>query len=239
MKTSTRLLIFLIIILLLTDLAVIYPRITSYFSYQEYPRQEVNITKIIDGDTIEIESEETISRARLKGINTPEKNQPYYDEATDFLKNIKDKTVEIENHGQDKYNRILVYVFYKDELLNREILENGLGNLYYYSEDNHYQELKKAEQKARQQEKGIWKSSENTGCIELIKLQYEEPEKLILENNCNKKITLTIKDEATHTYQETIKPKSTLTKTTSHIWNDAGDSVFIWDKSGLLLYYSY
>ena len=41
------------------------------------------ISRVIDGDTVELEDGRTI---RLLNINTPEKGRPFSDEATDFLK---------------------------------------------------------------------------------------------------------------------------------------------------------
>ncbi|MGB2842733.1 MAG: hypothetical protein WBC40_09725 [Halobacteriota archaeon] len=43
------------------------------------------VSRIIDGDTIELQNGE---RVRLLGINTPEKGQPYYEEATNRLKEL-------------------------------------------------------------------------------------------------------------------------------------------------------
>ncbi len=40
------------------------------------------VSEVIDGDTIKLQNGE---RVRLLGINTPEKGQPYYEEATNRL----------------------------------------------------------------------------------------------------------------------------------------------------------
>ena len=75
--------------------------------------------------------------------------------------------------------------------------------------------------------------------IELIKLKTDEPEKLVLQNNCNKEIKIVFKDDATHIYRATINSNSQFTKEFSHIWNDAGDSIYIHDTKGLLIFYRY
>ena len=195
------------------------------------------IYRVIDGDTLELDSGQKL---RLKGINTPEKSMPFYQEATEFTRQlIENKSVKIESHGRDKYGRILSYIFLNNQNINSEILAEGLGALYYYEEDKHYEELKQAEEFARLSQKGFWKKSPNANCLELIELKTDEPEKLILQNNCNKKLEIIFKDDATHIYHATLDPNSVFTKEFSHIWNNAGDSIYISDDKGLLIFYRY
>ncbi len=233
---TKRLLIFLAIIIILIDLAYFYPKLTGEAIYE---LRTANVTKVIDGDTIETD----IGKVRFLGINTPEKKMPYYNEAKSYLEEFLGKTVEIEVYGEDKYKRILGYVFYNDKLINKEILEKGLGSLYVYEKDRHYSDLKKAEQEAREQEKGIWKKSENYGCIELINLKYTEEdrcnnqEQMIFNNRCST-LNLTLKDDANHIYKISIE-KGIFMQNFSCIFNDEGDSLFLRDDEGLLLYYNY
>jgi len=195
------------------------------------------VSRIIDGDTLDLTTDQ---RVRLKGINTPESSMPYYQEAKQLLQSlVQNKSIEIESYGTDKYGRILAHLFLNDKNINKEILQQGLATLYYYEPDQHYEELKQAEEFARLNQKGLWKKSPNTNCIELINLKTDEPELLILENKCNKEINITFKDDATHIYKETLKPNSILTKEFSHIWNTDGDSIYIRDSEGLLIFYRY
>jgi micrococcal nuclease len=199
--------------------------------------QTFQISQVVDGDTVKLTNSATL---RLIGINTPEKNMPLFQEATDFLTIlIQNKSVQIESHGTDRYGRTLSYIFLDDKNINKEILTEGLATLYYYDKDNHYEELKQAEEFARLNEKALWKKSPDENCIKLIQLKTDEPEKLILENKCDKQINITFKDDATHIYKETLNPKSTFTKTFSHIWNTNGDSIYIRDNNGLLLFHRY
>jgi endonuclease YncB( thermonuclease family) len=220
--------------------------ITGIFYYflasPEIENQEVLIANIIDGDTVKIENGQSV---RLKGINTPEESMPLSLEAREFLENlVQNQTVELESYGFDRYGRIIAYIFLNGENINKKILENGFGHLYYYEKDNHYNEMLQAESKAFDEKRGIWKESQNKGCLTLIELKYkEEPkrcsnnEKLILENSCEE-LTVTIKDDATHIYEEKI-PRGTFEKNFSCIWNDAGDSLYISDEEGLLIFYRY
>lgn len=234
-----RLLMFLVVLILLIDLAYFYPKLTGKVT-KDYERITVNISRVIDGDTFKDNSGQSY---RLLGINTPEKKQAYYNEAKDFLKQYEGKEAEIEIHGEDKYKRILGYVYFNNKLLNKEILEKGLGNLYVYEKDKHFQELLEAEKYAQGRELGIWKKSENYGCLEIVEFNYAEEERcknqeqLILNNKCES-LNLTLKDDANHIYKININ-KGIFVQNFSCVFNDEGDSLFIRDERGVVLYYHY
>jgi endonuclease YncB( thermonuclease family) len=96
------------------------------------------VSKIIDGDTFELCSGETV---RLLCVDTPEKGQGGYQEATNFLSNtifLKDITLKPSNYGgndTDKYGRLLRWVYIANQttgeeiLVNRLILEEGYGDI--------------------------------------------------------------------------------------------------------------
>lgn len=66
------------------------------------------VTKIIDGDTFEINNGE---RIRIADMDTPEKRQPGYQKAKKALENlILDKEVRIEPVAKDKYKRTIAKV---------------------------------------------------------------------------------------------------------------------------------
>ena len=210
-----------------------------YYNIAEvkFTTETFQISKVIDGDTLDLS---TGQRVRLKGINTPEPTMQYYTEAKNLLQNmVQNRLVQIEFHGTDKYGRFLGYIFLEDKNINKEILQQGLGTLYYYNKDSHYKELEQAEEFARLNQRGLWKKSPNENCVELIKLKIDEPEKLTLQNKCNRKLEIIFKDDATHIYKETLEPNSIFTKEFSHIWNTDGDSLYIRDTEGLLIFYRY
>ena len=202
----------------------------------------VNISRVIDGDSLALDDGRKV---RLLGINTPEKGMILYDKATKFLKELGGKEVKIESIGEDKdkYGRLLRYVFYQDKLFNEEILKHGLGNFYSYSKDKYTPRLLESEEYAREQQLGIWKSSPNLGCIELVELKFEEntrcknQEKIFLNNKC-KKIQVLLKDDATNIYKIELD-NGIFTKNFSCVWNNEGDSVYIWDSEGMVLFYRY
>jgi len=223
---------YLIILILFVISGIFYYHITDPTQTQTF-----QVSRVIDGDTIETS---TNIQIRLLGINTPEKSQPFYIEATNFLsQQIQNKSIKTEIYGTDKYGRTLAHIFIDDKNINEQILKQGLATLYYYEKDKHYGKLKQAEEFARLNQKAIWQKSPDADCIEITKFKTNEPEILILKNNCDKILNITFKDDANHIYQTTINPSSQFTQNFSHIWNDEGDSIYIRDKRGLLLFHRY
>ena len=233
-----RKIIFLISLIILTG--IIYYHLTE----EKIPLITAKITKVIDGDTVQTEDG---TKIRLKGINTPEKEELYYKEAKEFLENlVLNKTVQIEDYGLDKYKRTLGYLYLEKSLINLQIVEEGLAYSFEYETDSHSKEIRNSEGSARIKELNLWKKSPNTECIKLINLQYIEPikrctngEVLQIENLCDKNFDVTIKDDATHVYKEKILANSIFSKNFSCIWNDDGDSLYLRDDKGLLIFYRY
>ncbi len=195
------------------------------------------VARVIDGDTLQLYNTQ---RIRLLGINTPEKKRLLYQDAKDLLIIlVANKSVRLESHGTDKYGRTLAYIFLNNKNINAQMLSSGLATLFYYNRDSHYKQLKQAEEFARLNNLGLWKKSPNSNCIKIIQFKTNEPESLTLQNNCNVQLYITYKDDASHIYETTMKPKSQYTKTFSHIWNTDGDTIYIYDKQGLLLFQRY
>lgn len=205
-----------------------------------------NITRIIDGDTIETSQ----GKVRLLGINTPEKKEYYYGEAKNYLEQYVGKEVKLIyfNEDKDKYGRKLRYVFY-NEFLNEMILTKGYAHYYSYQEDKYSKILINAENKAINNEMGIWEKSKDacSKCIILNELNNKDPgEYIILENKCYFSCNLSgwiIKDDASNKrllnfiLYEKEKIKIDFS---GRVWNDAGDSFYLRDSEGkLVIFYRY
>ena len=126
-------------------------------------KQAVKVIRVVDGDTIEIEGGQKI---RYIGIDTPETVDPrksvqcYGKEASDKNKElVEGKDVELEKDVSetDKYGRLLRYVWIGDLLINEFLVQEGYAQSSSYPPDVKYQEkFDEAEQKAREEEKGLW-----------------------------------------------------------------------------------
>ena len=89
------------------------------------------VSRVIDGDTFETKNGQKV---RLLAVNAPEIGQPGADEATEFLKQkVLNKEVELiiqHDYRFDIYDRILAVVKIGDEIINKELLEKGLAEIY-------------------------------------------------------------------------------------------------------------
>jgi endonuclease YncB( thermonuclease family) len=114
------------------------------------------VVRVLDGDTIEVltDKKERI-RIRLEGIDCPESGQPFSNKATKLTKElVAGKTVTVVKSGEDRYGRILGFVFVGDVNVNKELLKNGLA--WHYKYFNKDEELARLETQARLKKIGIW-----------------------------------------------------------------------------------
>jgi micrococcal nuclease len=120
-------------------------------------KQTAIATRVTDGDTITIEGGE---RVRLLGINSPEKGEKFYSEGKQFVEQrILYKEVELERDviDKDQYGRILRYVWLNGELVNEQIIRQGLAIAQIYEPNHKYNKAIAAAEKAAINEKlGIW-----------------------------------------------------------------------------------
>lgn len=130
-----------------------------------FTNEFVKVTKVIDGDTIEIEGG---YRIRYIGIDTPETVHPsqpvecFGKEASTKNKElVEGKTVRLERDitELDRYGRLLRYVWLGDVLVNEILVKEGYATSYTYPPDVKYQErFVQTEREARENKKGLWAS---------------------------------------------------------------------------------
>ncbi len=124
------------------------------------------VTRVIDGDTIEIDINGTIYKVRYIGLDAPELDdeRPEFcalaQEATRYNRQlVEGKTVRLEKDisETDRYGRLLRYVYVDDIFVNAELVEQGLAWAKVYEPDPKYQDyLEELEMEAEQAGKGIW-----------------------------------------------------------------------------------
>ncbi|WNM54535.1 endonuclease [Staphylococcus phage S-CoN_Ph23] len=91
-------------------------------------------TNVVDGDTIDILLDlgfKTTAerRVRLLNVDTPERGQENYKEATDFTKScVENKEIYVQTYKSDVFGRYLANVWYEDGeyCLNDELRNAGL-----------------------------------------------------------------------------------------------------------------
>jgi endonuclease YncB( thermonuclease family) len=138
-KLKNKIIIFqsLLIVILLVTL------IMQCLSELETSVTDAKVTKVIDGDTIQVlfndGTQHSVHRVRLIGIDTPEVGRCGYLEAKNYLeKRILGETVSLKTGGtsdQDGLNRLLRYVELNDVDQGLALLESGLAIHKYDSTD--------------------------------------------------------------------------------------------------------
>ncbi len=81
--------------------------------------ETATVVQVVDGDTVELS---TGRRLRYIGLNTPERDQPYYNEAREANRQlVEGKTVALEWDVEtvDQYGRNLAYLWVDGVLVNR------------------------------------------------------------------------------------------------------------------------
>jgi len=160
---------------------------------QRHPK-EVHVSRVIDGDTIELSNKEIV---RYIGIDTPELREkkdagwiynprPYAEAAKDFNKRLVEGRLvrlELDVQKKDKYGRTLAYVYVEDKMINSEMLKEGYAMIYTYPPNVKYTEEFLAAQKfARDNNKGLWdrvddgiissfEARENMGLVRIVEAE--------------------------------------------------------------------
>ncbi len=135
---------------------------------KEQPRaeaavQEARVIAVNDGDGVTIRMNGREYRTRLIGIDAPEMGQePWGDRAREHLRKIlKDLrwkvSVEVGLEQFDKYNRLLVYLWSDNTLINEQMLLDGFAVLFTMQPNSKYaDQFRKAQRIAREKKLGIW-----------------------------------------------------------------------------------
>jgi micrococcal nuclease len=121
---------------------------------------KITVTRVVDGDTIEVYIDGKTEKVRLIGVDTPESGKPFFEEATNKTKElVEGKQVQLlkDVSERDKYGRLLRYVFVGNTFVNAELVRQGYANVYTYPPDVKYSDLfLKYEREAREGNKGLW-----------------------------------------------------------------------------------
>ena len=123
------------VIVFLITIIVCY-RLVEDIGLDRKPGDRWLIVKVIDGDTVELPGDEQL---RLANIDTPELDEPYFEEAKQFLTDLalgKTARVEYIKERRDKYGRLLGCLFIDSVFAGEEILERGLGYLLLFGNND-------------------------------------------------------------------------------------------------------
>lgn len=97
----------------------------------------VECVRVVDGDTVDLRIDlgfylTAALRFRLLGVDTPERGQPGWAEATDFARQwiAARTTLRVQTHKSDSFGRWLGDLYSGDEHLHRALIDAGHGVSY-------------------------------------------------------------------------------------------------------------
>ncbi len=127
---------------------------------QNTPREVGDVLNVIDGDTIDVQIDGVEYRVRYIGMDSPEIDEPYYDQATglnlDFVEG-RQVTLIKDVSETDQYGRLLRYVFVEDVFVNYELVKQGYAAVATFPPDVACSDqFIEAEQLARIEGVGLW-----------------------------------------------------------------------------------
>lgn len=122
---------------------------------------EAVVTRVIDGDSVEVALAGAEYRLRYVGIDTPERGQPFYQEAADANERLvggQRVILVTDISDTDRFGRLLRYVYLPDgTFVNGELVRLGLAQAKMYRPDVAFHEmLAGLESEARAARRGMW-----------------------------------------------------------------------------------
>jgi endonuclease YncB( thermonuclease family) len=127
---------------------------------------EYQVSRVIDGDTIEVKKGAIKVTVRLVGIDAPEEShkkyqpgQPFSRQSTKYLAKIAlNRSADVKSYGADRYGRVLGEVFVDGNNVNLEMVKAGLAEVYRGTPapGQDVGPYWKAEEIAKKAGKGMW-----------------------------------------------------------------------------------
>ena len=148
---------------------------------------KVKLNHCIDGDTANLKINGVNRRVRMLAIDTPESVTPdrpvreYGVDASkytcDLLTNAENIYIEYDENSdrEDKYERVLAYIYVDDLMVQKELLKKGYAKVaYLYGDYKYTKEFKELEQSAKDNKLGIWQDYKEENKKEEIEEKEEE-----------------------------------------------------------------
>lgn len=139
-----------------------------------YAKEKVTFDSCVDGDTFKILLNGEKKSVRMIAIDTPESVHPtkevefYGKESSEYtcnkLKNANKIELEYDENSdkEDKYERLIAWVFVDGVLLQQELVENGYAKLAYLYDDYKYIDvLEEKQELASAKNIGIWSQEQD------------------------------------------------------------------------------
>lgn len=222
------------------------------------------VKEVIDGDTIRLQDGRLIRYLGINTPEKGQAYYQEAKDLNLRLIQETGMSIDLDIIKKDQYDRNLAYVYAEDFMVNLKLIEEGLAFCFSDSSNkNKRAQFRHTQQEAQELERGIWKKSPHK--LSISKVQYDAPgddgtningEWLRLKNLGSRSIQLQgffLHDES---HQRFVFPKKDLAPGEeislfsgkgSHevdsffwgsdkpIWNNDGDTVFLFDPEGKLV----
>ena len=167
MKNFLFLLLILVVIMVISTNSCTSPIVQIADQIQEdLPEAPIGntakatVTRVIDGDTVEVKMSGDIYSVRYIGIDTPERNQTGYQEASNVNSElVTGRTVVLEKDVSevDRYGRLLRYVWVDGHMVNAILVATGFAHDAIYPPDTQYAtDFFVLERYAKNERVGLW-----------------------------------------------------------------------------------
>jgi micrococcal nuclease len=126
----------------------------------------VFVTRVVDGDTVEVQIGGREEDVRYIGVDTPETVKPeepvqcFGPEASDFNHRLVEQQwvrLVFDEERRDVYGRLLAYVYLEDRFVNAELVRRGLARtLTIPPNDRYAKRFKRLQIAAARAGRGLW-----------------------------------------------------------------------------------
>lgn len=122
------------------------------------------VVSVADGDTITISENGTERKIRFYGIDCPEGDQQFGQQATKFTSAlVSGRKIEIKKMDTDRYGRTVAILYADGVNLNEQIVAQGYGWMYrQYCKESFCQDWLQLESAAKASGKGLWADTNPT-----------------------------------------------------------------------------
>lgn len=156
--------------------ALLIAAVAYYFNIDLFEEEQVKgdripveLVRTIDGDTIKVMYEGEERNIRYLLIDTPEIDHKNPENTEPFAVEAMERNDELLSRGQvaiefdvgdreDKYGRLLAYIYVDGKSVQKTLLDEGLARVAYVLEPNtkYEDEFNEAANEARKAKKGVW-----------------------------------------------------------------------------------
>jgi micrococcal nuclease len=134
------------------------------------------VKQVYDGDTVLLEDGR---RVRYLGINAPEFREPYYLRAKRFNESLvlgREIRLESDVERADAHDRLLAYVYVTNQMVNAELVRQGLAHAFFVGPGRRHNALfLRLQNEARQRRLGIWSVRGRPKDLKITSVRLRDP----------------------------------------------------------------